>query len=506
MKNVQTAEDKRELERYLSLLKKIENNSSVDYEETSEDKKSRIKRASKDYAFFVQYYFPHYAQYECADFHIEAANKIKSKKDIKAILEWFRGAAKSTHADVFIPTWLHLFHNELSCMILVGKNEKSAKRLLSDVQAEFEANEQLKHDFGNLVQSGSWEEGNFITTTGCAFYSLGKGQSPRGLRNGPKRPDLIVVDDIDDDEECRNPRRVDETVNWILRALIPAMGSEITRFVMVNNRIANYSVLAKLASNTNFYHIKVNALDKSGHPTWFQKYSKEFYDNLIKVIGWFAFETEYMNNPQVEGKIFASKYIQWQPILKLNKYDRIVAHWDVAYSESKTADTNAVAIVGKYEEQKHVLKTFCTQCKMEDALRFMYNVNNRLPKGIEIEWYCESQFWNDAVELTMQGVAREYGYRLPITFTDRPTENKFSRIVKMVPDFQRSEIYFNETEKHNTHMQTGIGQLSSIEIGYKTKDDFPDALEGCVSMLNAERVMDDSLPVLGNRNKLRQIF
>lgn len=503
-----TAQDKRELERYINWLKKLGDSSTVNFNESDQDKRDRIKRAKVDYAFFVRTYFPHYADCECADFHIEEANEILKKKDIKAIEEWARGHAKSTHFDIMIPIWLHLFHDQLKCMLLVGKNLESAKRLLSDLQAEFEANEQIKHDFGKLVQMGSWESGNFQTSSGAAFFALGKGQSPRGLRNGPHRPDYIVVDDIDDDEEVRNPRRVDNTVDWILRALIPAMGKNITRFIMVNNRIAKYSVLALLADNPTFHHRKVNALLPNGEPTWFHRYTKKFFEDLKQLIGWAAFNTEYQNDPHTEGKIFTDKYIQWCPILPLEAYERIVAYWDVAYSEAKTADCNAVIICGITGVQKHVLKAYCRQSTMENAIRWMSNIQMRLPKSIQFEWYGESQFWNTSVELAIQTVANEIKFRMPIIFLDRPGRqtNKYTRILQMLPAFQRNEIYFNLKEKHNTDMQCLIEQTKAIEPGYKTHDDGPDALEGCIDKLEVSRNTGTSEIIMGSNPKTNRLY
>ena len=391
-------------------------------------------------------------------------------------------------------------------MLLVGKNYYSAKRLLSDVQAEFEANPQLQHDFGKLVQQGSWEDGNFITATGAAFYALGKGQSPRGMRNGPHRPDYIVLDDADDDEEARNPRRIDDSVNWVYRALLPAMGSEITRFVMVNNRIAPYCILSNLASNPIFKHRRVNAVDSNGNPAW-SKYSKEFYER-VKKRNLAAWLTEYMNDPQIEGKIFVNEYFQFRPALRLNQYSRIVAYWDIAYSESKSADFNCIPIVGLHGREKHVLKVYCRQSKMEGALRWMSEIQKNLPSTVIIEWYAESQFWSDAVEMAIQKVAVEVGFRLPIIFIDRPGRqtNKYSRIIQMLPDFQNGDVYFNKNEEFNLDMQETIKQIKAIEPGYSGHDDAPDALEGAINKLNPSIISAGTEPVVGYNEMKKRVY
>ena len=499
-------EEQQALQRYQEQLEHIRESARPEVVQTAEQKEARLKRAKKDYNFFVNHYFPHWAKADCADFHINTAGRVLRNKDIALILEWARGLAKSTHVDVFLPMWLHLFHGEIKCLVLVGNTFEAAKVLLSDLQAEFEANPQIIADFGELVKKGDWAKGKFSTTKGGKFFALGRGQNPRGKKNGPHRPDYVVLDDVDDDEECANPKRVDASVKWVTRSLIPTMDRKGARFLMANNRIGPYTILTNLASNPEFEHSVVNALDKDGQPSW-NYYSVEWYDKKRRLIGTAAFDTEYMNDPKVAGKIFTDEHLPWAPVRKRNQYERIVAQWDIAYSGSQSADTNAVPIVGLTPSgQKHLITGFCRHCVMEDALRWMYDYYLTLPSTVVVEWYAESQFWNQAVELAMQTVANEYGFRLPIVFDDRPTGNKYSRILQMLPAMQRSEFYVNEAEKHNPDIQRGLQQIKGIEPGYSTHDDFPDALAAAIGKLEESQLTSDSEPVLGGRETSSRIF
>lgn len=62
---------------------------------------------------------------------------------------WPRGHAKSTHMDIFTPLWL-MFQTKrlINFMVVVGKSEDSAIRLLGDIQAELEYNQRIISDFG----------------------------------------------------------------------------------------------------------------------------------------------------------------------------------------------------------------------------------------------------------------------------------------------------------------------------------------------------------------------
>lgn len=62
---------------------------------------------------------------------------------------WPRGHAKSTHMDIFVPLWLMFQPKRLiNFMVVVGKSEDSATRLLGDIQAELEHNQRIIADFG----------------------------------------------------------------------------------------------------------------------------------------------------------------------------------------------------------------------------------------------------------------------------------------------------------------------------------------------------------------------
>ncbi len=495
------------LQRYQDQLAHIKDSARPDVLHSAEAKADRIKRARKDYNFLVNYYFPHWAKADCAPFHIKSAEAVRRDPQHAEVREWGRGLAKSTHGDVMTPIWLHLFWEEPMCMLLVGKSLFDAKILLSDLQAEFEANPQLLADFGELLDAGTWAKGNFRTKRGGRFFALGKGQSPRGKRNGPQRPNFLVVDDVDDDEEIGNARQVDKSVRWVLRALLPAMGAEGGRFMLLGNRIGPYTILTNLAENKEFTHNRVNALDATGQPSWPAYYTLAFYDRMRRRIGTAAFDTEYQNDPKTAGKIFTDDHLPWAPVKRRHHYERIVGQWDIAYSESKTADTNAVVLVGLAASgQKHLLAGFCRQCKMEDALRWMYDYQLTLPATVAVEWYAESQFWNQAVELALANVAQEYGWRLPVVFDERPTGNKYSRILQMLPAMQRREFYVNETEKHNPDVQRGLDQIRGIEPGYSGHDDFPDALAAAIAKLEQGQVMSESEPVLGQRLPSSRVF
>ena len=268
--------------------------------DTSREVEARTDMARKDYSFFVETYFPHLCTdketgriTKCGKFQIDAAKYLKTCPHTRAVFEWARGHAKSTHISLMIPIWLMIQEKRsIHVMILVSKSEDSADRLLSDLQCELEFNSLLKADFNIQIDEGSWSTGEFKTKDGMLFMSIGRGQSPRGIKNRGQRPDYIVIDDIDDDEMVRNQARVSQAFDWCLTALLGAMDMGRGRFVLVGNRIGKDSILSRFAERPETHHTVVNAIDASGQPSWAEKYSREEILKLRTYMGERRFQKE----------------------------------------------------------------------------------------------------------------------------------------------------------------------------------------------------------------------
>lgn len=490
---------------YISKLALIRDNDTVDYTESFEDKENRIERARCDYGYYVRTYFPHYITCDSAQFHIDAANYVLDNSRARLVAMWARALAKSMTFDVFIAIWLHLFHDDLHLMVLMSKNEPNAIHLLSDLKAEFEANPQLINDFGQLKDPNNWAEESFKTTRGGLFVAKGKKSPVRGLRNGRYRPDYVVLDDVDDDEEVLNPAQVDKSFKRIIRGLKGGMDIGTARFVVVNNKIANDSILTRFSNNPKYHTMRVDALLPDGSCSWAEKYTPAYYQDLKEEYGSVVFNSEYMNEVNLDGKIFVQKYFQTTKIHSLRDYERIVAWWDLAYSEQPSADTNAINIVGKIGLEKHILFSFCRHCKMEDALRWSYMMQARM--AVNVEWYFESQFWNEAVRLTFDAVKQEMGYEFPYITADRDTTNKFSRIMRMLPTYQRMEVFYNEDIINEPDTVEGINQIKGIEYGYKSHDDYPDSQESAINIIEQGTYTQDEVGIqLGGRKATNDEF
>lgn len=480
--------------------------------ETPTQKDRRKERLLSNYAAFCEYYFPHFLTLRDkttgevvrtvhnAPFHNQAARKVMDTPNLKAVFMWPRGHAKSTHFDIFMPLWLMLRPKRLiNFMVVVGKSQDSANRLLGDIQAELEYNQRIIADFGQQKNLGLWTAGEFKTASGVKFLAVGRGQSPRGLREREARPDYIVIDDLDDDELCRNEKRVHDLTDWVKEALFGALDVGRGRFLMVGNLISKTSVLANIAATRGVFVSKVQAVDKNGEPVWKEKWTKEDAQEYRDFVGYRAWEKEMMHNPIVDGTIFRADWIRYKPIQSLRKYDMLVCYTDPSFKSTTANDYKASRLWGKVGNELHLIDCYVRQDTVGGMVRWLYDLYERTRDKVAVQFFMEANFMQDVIldEFAVEGKNR--GYQLPIMPDKRKKPEKIQRIEAISPLWERGRVYYNERLKDSPDMQVGIEQTLALERGSRVHDDAPDADEGAIWILQRNARQESCQPVFGKR-------
>lgn len=508
------AEKKLAFEQWKEHCKRIQSiaDTAVLANETPEQKDKRKKRLLANYAAFCEYYFPHFLNLRDkttgevvrtvhnAPFHNQAARKVMETPNLKAVFMWPRGHAKSTHFDIFMPLWLMLRPKRLiNFMVVVGKSQDSANRLLGDIQAELEYNQRIIADFGQQKNLGLWTAGEFKTASGVKFLAVGRGQSPRGLREREARPDYIVIDDLDDDELCRNEKRVHDLTDWVKEALFGALDVGRGRFLMVGNLISKTSVLANIAATRGVFVSKVQAVDKNGEPVWKEKWTKEDAREYRDFVGYRAWEKEMMHNPIVDGTIFRSEWIRYKSMPSLRKYDMLVCYTDPSFKSTTANDYKASRLWGKIGNELHLIDCYVRQDTVGGMVRWLYDLYERTRDKVAILFFMEANFMQDVIldEFAVEGILR--GYQLPIMPDKRKKPEKIQRIEAVSPLWERGFVFYNEKLKDSPDMQVGIEQTLALERGSRVHDDAPDADEGAIWILQRNARQESFQPVFGKR-------
>lgn len=506
------------LKDYEQHCRRIERATQVDISETSAEQAARIKRLERNYKDWFQYYFPNYASVPCSWFHIKAADMIIRNPVIYLLLVWFRGAAKSVHVCMGIPLNLMIVKKDLHFMVLIGLNERKANRLLSDIQAQLIYNQRLINDYGKLFKFGDWSEGDFSTTTGVRFTSLGMGQDPRGLREGEHRPDYIVIDDVDTKKRSRNPMLVREAIEYITNDIMGLFGKGCKRLILANNlafktgvmagMIKTFHVLREKAAQQlkEFRHhiIQVNRTDKNGNPEWPERDTKADLDQERTEYTHRAWESEMMNNPIEDGAIFKAENIQWKPMLPLDEYEALVIRGDLSYKDA--GDFKALRFWGKKGREYHLIDCFVRQASKREAAIWLYDLfedlDNRTNK-LCIKTSIEGLFAQDEFVNDFDDEGDERGWYIDVVADKRPVGNKFDRIESTSSKYERKRVYYNEAKKGSSDFEQGIDQLLAFEKGSGAPDDAPDADHAAFDILDRDAFVESFSPRISTTKKER---
>lgn len=494
---------------YEQHCRRIERASTIDITETPQQQAERIKKNERKYQAWFEYYFPNYASVKCSWFHIKAADMIIRFPVLYLILAWFRGAAKSVHVCMGIPLFLMIVKKDLKFMLLIGLNEKKANRLLSDIQAQLIYNQRLINDYGKLFKYGDWSEGDFSTTTGVRFTSLGMGQDPRGLREGENRPDYVVVDDIDTKKRSRNPKLVREAVEYLTTDIMGLFGTVRRRLIVANNLAFKTGVTAGMVKTFSSLHeistqkkqdqrhhiLRVDRVDKKGNPEWPERDTPQSIELERSEFTHRAWESEMMNNPIDDGHVFRVENIQWKEMLPLDQYDVLVIRGDLSYKDE--GDFKALKFWAKKGREYHLIDCYVRQGSRRNAAVWLYdlfedlgNKTNKLNIKVSIEGlFAQDEFVTDFDE-----EGDERGWWIDVVADKRPVGNKFDRIESTSGKYERRRVWYNIGKQTASDFQEAVDQLLAFEKGSGAPDDSPDADHGAFDILDRQSFVEQFQP------------
>ncbi len=148
--------------------------------------------------------------YEMLDHYFKDGSYIKP---VKA----FRGSAKSTNTCY---TALHRAEDvDSHYTLIVSDTATQAEALIADISDMLRESSLPYKVLRDVV--GEIE----LIVNGKRYFIVGKGAgaSMRGIKRGRKRPDLIILDDIINDELVMNRLRINRLNRWFYRALLPSL-------------------------------------------------------------------------------------------------------------------------------------------------------------------------------------------------------------------------------------------------------------------------------------------
>lgn len=291
------------------------------------------ERLRVDYEFFAEFFLSDQLTMGIPEFHYQTWERMVDPERDKVLEAIPREHAKTTQAKLAV-VWHFMFSERRFCVYLSNTNT-IALNACKDIFALF-SHPNYVATYGNVdIQTSS--EGNSLwifTITQqngkkkkCILRAMGANQQMRGLNIDHQRPDLAIVDDVEDLDNTSSEILQKKLDTWIFATFLKALKKN-HKIIWIGNMLRKTSLLARLSSMPEFKD-KWNALvlgalirdPETGElrPLWPELWSLEKLQEdflAYQVIGqtqtWFC---EMMNMPgQGESGIQAEeiKYVQTQ--------------------------------------------------------------------------------------------------------------------------------------------------------------------------------------------------
>lgn len=203
--------------------------------------RERRERAVVDYKFFCQTYFPHYVPTPHFSLFQQFAFErlpacIDGETEARQVHMAPRGEAKSTYETQLASLWSICRAKWLDehgrargiakkarkyVIVIVMNTEEQAAEMLESIKAELDTNPRLAQDFPEACGVGRvWQSTTAITRGNIKLRIGGTGKKLRGMKHGPYRPDLVFLDDLENDEHVRTKAGRDKVQNFVTAGVL----------------------------------------------------------------------------------------------------------------------------------------------------------------------------------------------------------------------------------------------------------------------------------------------
>lgn len=497
----------------------------------------RKELAAFDLSYFGRAYLPHYFIRESPAFHEEldviweqgvmkgknpliAGNGIDRMDGSRHAVAAPRGHAKSTNF-TFKDSIHAVLYRYKHYLIIISDASEQAEGFLEDIRNELEDNYNIIQDFGRLKGEKAWNSKTLLTSTDVKVEALGSGKKIRGRRHRNWRPDLLLLDDIENDENVNTPEQRRKLDSWFKKT-VSKSGDTYTDIMYIGTILHYDSLLANTLKNTGYtskiYRSILSWADNQGlwdewesiYTNLFNDYHKEdaraFYEaneeemlkgtevlwrekwsyyDLMKMRvdeGVASFNSEMMNEPiDPDAALFNE---EWFDFYEDGEYDFsspdfiLIGANDPSLGKNKRSDTSSIISLALQISTGYlfVVEASVERRKPDVIITDVIETHRRFKRDYKKGYYkfgvetVQFQFFFKEV---MAEKSRKSGEYIPIEEI-QSTQNKQLRIESLQPLVKNHYIKFSR--KHKTLLQ----QMKEYPMA--KNDDAPDGLQMAVAL------------------------
>lgn len=221
--------------------------------------------------------------FHIAGFRLMVSDETEDPNNARIAIAWPRDHAKTTLAKV--ATVYRLVYG-LSRFPLYLSNTSPVAAAASRDIIDFLTSDRIQSVYGDVtLEIDTRAKGQFQGTirdfdgsvrNKFIILSLGAGQQVRGTNRSNRRPDYLIVDDLESAEEAEtNKLGYEQLKTWFYGTLRKALATGNNKIVQIGNYVTAKSILGDHIASPYWISVRLSAFNAKGQPLWPQRWTIE---------------------------------------------------------------------------------------------------------------------------------------------------------------------------------------------------------------------------------------
>lgn len=398
-----------------------------------------IKLFNEDRVYAHQILFAHRHKDVSPEVHHQTLRNFYSAHPLVAE-EAFRGFAKSTLLEEYVI--ISAMFREFNFAVFIGNAYGMACERLAAVKQELTNNDGLIELFGD--QHGPvWSEGEIVLANGIKMQAIGARQSMRGVKHYENRPDLALIDDLEDEEMVATKEAILKNKRWFNGTLRPALDPK-GKIRMLGTPLHPDALIEQVMKSPEWLTLRfpICYIDEFGveQATWPSRFPMAWVDKLRKQYSEdgsaVEFEQEYMcRSENAALKPFKQEMIRVVPVRSTWMAKKVIVDPARTVNERTSAQTGYVveSWIGNKLVMHEAFGRFHRPDEIVDTIFKLDEEHRPIEIAVEV---------NGLEEFLMQPLRNEMlkrGRSLPIVPVRAP-KNKIVFITGLQPFYIAGEV------------------------------------------------------------------
>lgn len=363
------------------------------YEKLYETQIGRKELTRSDPLLFALLYLPQHLKSNDGDitfseFHFALIEYAKSwqlplgkMKEYRDAFVAPRETGKSTWLFLILPLWAAA-HNHVKFVAAFSDSATQAEQHLQTFKRELDTNHLLKKDYPelcapakrtNVARQLADNRGQIHQANDFVFMARGVDSAVAGMKVGSRRPEVIILDDIEPGESNYSIHLMSKRLNTVQDVIMPL--NAFARVILVGTTTMPGSIIHQMVQaakgnnpsqwiedenvNPHYFPAILSNEDGTERSLWPDKWPLEELQDMRNTR---SFLKNFMNDPvDIDGTYWKPEDIK---LSKLEDYGHTILSIDPAVTSNASSDWTGISIISKHPSEAKLYVRYANHVKL----------------------------------------------------------------------------------------------------------------------------------------------